>query len=516
MIVGADELDKNSQAFWRILASLISGQQADLPKSTVLEPTTPQKDKFFVGEYHDMAGLLDRLAEIIQQMLLCDALWIGIKHGEVLTIEKIWNGADWLEKSDIQPEEAVNIFSLLRSGFTTREANSPGWSLLPKAITATQSRYWVGLPIMNGQTTIGLISIFGPKRYLQYDLEKIERLTQHVSSALYAEIEQMEINRQLACLNRFNDIVLAATQGDNLQDVARKLVRLLSESIQTPLVGLLMPTADRKYLHQYGAEPLKAESVFPVCDTLAGHVFETGIPVQIRDARREIISYKVTPGIISELAVPLIYRGTVTGVLDVESPRANAFNRNDVEFLTLVAGYMAGFLEFLHLQQATEVRASNLSLIYNLVQKIGGLSDIQEITKISAELLAEHFIDSRVEIAVVEDVYLSKTTTAFAGNLTLDTEEIPLKPGALEYIKQYNQSHLIDAELSSANSYPWDSKQRFAHQILLPIRKDDNFLGLISVTSLTKQKFSYNDILVVEVVTGVLSGHLPFIIQMNC
>ena len=515
LIVGTDELDKDGQVFWRILASLINAAQSDAPQISASEQTTPQNRKLFIGQYHDLSGLLDRMVEIIRQTIQFEALWIGIKHGQVLAVEKVCNGAGWLDESDIQPEDAANIFSLLRSGFTVREANSPGWSGLHRTINRTPSQFWVGIPILNGQTTIGLISIFGHERYSKIDLEKIARIAQHVSPALSGEVEQIEISRRLACMNRFNDIVLAATQGDNLEQVARQLVRLLADSIHTPFVGLLLPTADRKYLHQYGAEPVKTESVYPVLDTLAGHVFETGIPIQIRDAQREIVLHKLTPGILSELAVPLIYRGKVTGVLNVESPKANAFNRDDVEFLTLVAGYMAGYLEFLHLYQATEARASNLSFIYNLVQEIGGLSDIQEINQISADLLAEHFIDSRVEIIVIENSDQSKTNTAVAGKTKPEIAGADAKQELLEYLKKYRADQMIDWDLEATHSYPWDSKQRFAHQILLPIRKNNNLLGLISITGLAKQKFSYNDILMVEVISGVLSGHLPLILPVN-
>jgi GAF domain-containing protein len=515
MIVGADELDKNGQAFWRILASFINGPQLDAPQIPASEPTTPQLTRLTIGEYHNLSGLLDRIGEIIQQMIPCEALWIAIKHAEVLTIEKVRNGADGLEKTDIQPEEAASIFSLCRSGYAVREINSPGWSRLHRSISSTTSQFWLGIPILHGQTTIGLISIFGSKQYSQNELDKITQLARHVSPVLSGMIEQVETTRQLACFNRFNDVVLAATQGENLQDVARQLVRLLADSIQTPLVGLLLPTTDRKFLHQYGAEPVTTEPVYSVHDTLAGHVFETGIPLQIRDARKEIVSYRISPGILSELAVPLIYRGKVTGVLELESPKANAFNRDAVEFLTLVAGYMAGFLEFLHLQQSTEIRASNLSLIYNLVQKIGGLSDIREITQVSAELLAEHFVDSRVEIAILEDNDPSRSITASARNSKLEIKDTASRQTASEYLALYSANQMIEEDLENGQSYPWDSKQRFAHQILLPIRNHKRLFGLINVTGLANQKFSYNDILMVEVVTGVLSGHLPVVLHVG-
>jgi GAF domain-containing protein len=515
LIVGTDELDKNGQIFWRILASFINGPQIEVPQNAISEQTTPQKEKLFIGQYQDLSGLLDRLVEIIRQMLPCEALWIGIKHGEVMTLEKVWKVPDWLEKIDIQPEDTARLFSLCGPGYTIREVNSPDWFQLHRAIFSTPYRFWVGIPILHGQKPIGLISIFGSRKFLQNDLESLIRLALHISPVLNSAVELVETNRQLACFNRFNGIALAAAQGENLEEVARQLICLLADGIQTPLIGLLLPTTDRKYLQLYGAELVESEPTFSVQDTLAGHVFETGISVQINDARKEIVSYPITPGILSELIVPLRYRGSVTGVLTVESPKANAFHREDVEFLTLVAGYMAGYLELLRLKQTTELRASNLSLIYNLIQKISGLSDIQQITQIAAELLSEHFSESGVEIVVLENGDPSKTTAAAAGNINPENAGMLAKQEIMESLKQYSTNQRIEANGGVAHSYPWDSKQRFSHQILLPILQNTKLVGLINVTRPAKQKFSYNDILIVEVFVGVLSGLLPVALPIN-
>jgi GAF domain-containing protein len=515
LIVGTDELDKNGQIFWRILASFINGPQIEIPQNAISEQTTPQKEKLFIGQYQDLSGLLDRLVEIIRQMLPCEALWIGIRHGDMTTLEKVWNVPDWLEKIDIQPEDTARIFSLCSPGYAIREVNSPDWFQLHRAIFSMPCRYWVGIPILQGQKPIGLISIFGSKRFLQKDLESLTRLALHVSPVLNSAVELVETNRQLACFNRLNGIALAVTQGENLEEVARQFIRLVADGIQTRLIGLLLPTTDRKYLHPYGAEPVVSEPGYAVQDTLVGHVFETGISVQISDARKEIVPYPITPGILSELIVPLIYRGIVTGVLAVESSKANAFHHDDVEFLTLVAGYMAGYLELLRLKQTTELRANNLSLIYNLIQKIGGLSDIQQITQLSAELLAGHFTESGVEIAVLENGEQSKTITAAAGNFNPESEGMLAKQEVSESLRLYSTNQMIEGDSGVARSYPWDNKQRFAHQILLPILQKTNLLGLINVTGPAKQKFSYHDILIVEVFAGVLSGHLPVALRIN-
>src|SRR5271157_164128 len=207
LIVGTDELDKTGQTFWRIFAGLINGLQLITPPFSTDLQITFQKEKFSAIQYQGLSGLLDHIVEQVQQIVQYEALWIGIKHGEVLVIEKATNGADWLEQTEFQTEDATNIFSLLENGITHRELNSPGWSFLHRSINGTSSRFWVGIPILNGQTIIGLISIFGSQRYLHKDLENIKQLAQHVASALYSEIERIEINRQFTFIRRFNDIV---------------------------------------------------------------------------------------------------------------------------------------------------------------------------------------------------------------------------------------------------------------------------------------------------------------------
>ncbi len=53
----------------------------------------------------------------------------------------------------------------------------------------------------------------------------------------------------------------------------------------------------------------------------------------------------VNPETRSELAIPMIHKGTVVGVLDLESPQTNYFTEDHVQTLTILAAHLAVSLE---------------------------------------------------------------------------------------------------------------------------------------------------------------------------
>jgi diguanylate cyclase (GGDEF)-like protein len=79
---------------------------------------------------------------------------------------------------------------------------------------------------------------------------------------------------------------------------------------------------------------------------VTGWVAEQGVPLLVKDVVHDP-RYIAGPseGIRSELAVPLIARGKVIGVLDIESEVANAFTTEDLYLISAVAGQISTAIE---------------------------------------------------------------------------------------------------------------------------------------------------------------------------
>ena len=70
------------------------------------------------------------------------------------------------------------------------------------------------------------------------------------------------------------------------------------------------------------------------------------------------------PNTRSEMALPLVIKGTVVGALDVQSNRANAFTDEDVSVLTTLAAQISVAIDNARLFEQSERRASDMSLLF--------------------------------------------------------------------------------------------------------------------------------------------------------
>jgi sigma-B regulation protein RsbU (phosphoserine phosphatase) len=71
---------------------------------------------------------------------------------------------------------------------------------------------------------------------------------------------------------------------------------------------------------------------------VTGMVAETGEPHIVPDVTKEEAYLPGLMGAKSELVVPLVFRGRVIGVFDVQSPELNSFSKRDMDFLAVLAG----------------------------------------------------------------------------------------------------------------------------------------------------------------------------------
>ena len=78
---------------------------------------------------------------------------------------------------------------------------------------------------------------------------------------------------------------------------------------------------------------------------IAGRAAATGQPVLVNDVRKDPSYIPSLDSVRSELAIPLILKGQVIGVLDLEAIPSDYFTERDQHFLTLLAAPMAMVIE---------------------------------------------------------------------------------------------------------------------------------------------------------------------------
>jgi sigma-B regulation protein RsbU (phosphoserine phosphatase) len=107
-------------------------------------------------------------------------------------------------------------------------------------------------------------------------------------------------------------------------------------------------------------------------------------PLRVRDVTEDSRYIQVSANTRSELAIPLIYRNELLGILNVESEQVDAYTQNDEEMLGTLGGSLAAIIANARLLEQIRVQAEKERVIYDVTSKIRRSTDIQSILMTAA------------------------------------------------------------------------------------------------------------------------------------
>ncbi len=131
-------------------------------------------------------------------------------------------------------------------------------------------------------------------------------------------------------------------------------------------IGLLGEDGLLRFTAGYGIPDAQKQTLtVAVGQGVVGWVLEHGTPLVVPDVAQEPRYRCLSPEIRAELCVPLRTRKRILGIINVESPQANAFGEHDVLLLTALANCASGILARLvqreHAQRARAAKFARLS-----------------------------------------------------------------------------------------------------------------------------------------------------------
>jgi PAS domain S-box-containing protein len=194
---------------------------------------------------------------------------------------------------------------------------------------------------------------------------------------------------------------------------------------------------------------------------IVGWVANNGLPILIKDVREDERYLEMLPGVVSQLAVPLISEKRVLGVLSVDSPYKAAFSENDLKLLIIFAGHAASLIRNVRLygQVMTEKNfrenilesSPNSMITINLKKEISSINKRTEKIfgmkrkEVLGRKVAEVFEDDIVRIIDLaidsHSVVSRKEVHRMSGNGNADTL------GLTSSLLRNHQGNLIGAML---------------------------------------------------------------------
>jgi sigma-B regulation protein RsbU (phosphoserine phosphatase) len=221
------------------------------------------------------------------------------------------------------------------------------------------------VPMRRKGRVIGAINLLSetPGQFTETDEMLLRQFAAHVAVAIenarLFEKERQYTNtlETLAEIGREFGAVL------NLDEVLTRIANLTRQVIDYRTFGILLLNEETQELElksavRYGEHRTQAR--IKVGSGLVGYAALHKEPVLVSDVSADPRYVNWVDDVRSELVIPLLVKDRCIGVFDLESPELNAFNKDHVEILTLLASQAAVAIENARLYET--IRANEIRL----------------------------------------------------------------------------------------------------------------------------------------------------------
>jgi phosphoserine phosphatase RsbU/P len=207
-------------------------------------------------------------------------------------------------------------------------------------------------------------------------------------------------------LATFTEIGEEVNASLDLDEVLAHAAALIKRHIDYELFGVLMVDCDGDCLrHRFavGYPPGLAENLrVPIGQGITGTAAATGHSVRVGDVSQDPRYINAIDTVRSELAVPLMFRGTCIGVLDIQSRQPDYFTKDQQNILTLLASRLAIAIENARLFQKERAQGETLMVLTEVSREISSILDVEELLRRAAELV-KRVIDYQIVSIMLYD-----------------------------------------------------------------------------------------------------------------
>ena len=250
-------------------------------------------------------------------------------------------------------------------GRSTREGDVVGsWRYVP-GLEAARSN--LAVPLVLENQLVGVINVESrrPHAFTEEHEMLLTILGTKAALAIVASRTQHDLKQKLDLLDALYRISTLSTAKKSFEEVLSDVIDEAQKSLpQGDLAILLLDDeGHRLVLRHRGGYPDHVEGMhIPIEKGIAGRCARTGEAQLVDDVSRDPDYIRGVRGARSQLTVPLIVEGAVSGVLIAESRRPAAYTAEDLRFATVIAGEIASVLATTKLKEEAQRLAVTDSL----------------------------------------------------------------------------------------------------------------------------------------------------------
>jgi PAS domain S-box-containing protein len=290
-----------------------------------------------------------------------------------------------------------------------------------------------------------------------------------------------------------------------------EIVRIIQELFSHPHCAILLADSSQKLLYVVSSSGYRKQVLHDFRITIGkegvtGWVAQHKKPLYVPDVRQDP---RYIQGVVrgrSEIAVPLLIGKQLIGVLDVESPKVNAFTPRDIKILSLFATQAAVAIQNAQLYEQERKKSAQLRLINDVSKRMAATLDRDKLLPVLVKSIQRKFDYHHVMILLKEesDELVMKAQAGGFSSLTLVGYRQKMGEGIIGVVAQSGRTIL-------ANDVSQDSRYSRVHkytkaELCVPINMGKEVIGVINVESDQLNAFDQFDQEILEIVADQLAN----------
>ncbi len=217
------------------------------------------------------------------------------------------------------------------------------------ALDAVQSE--LAVPLVLQGRVVGVLDIESSQ--LDYFTRDQQNILMMLATRISSAIENARLfertRHQADTLLLLNEVARETNSILDVEGVLRRAAEMVKRVIDYQIFAILLyDEAARVFRHRLNVkfgQHMQERSVVSPHEGIVGAAATLRRPVVVPDVSFDPRYISINPETRSELAIPLLYKHRVIGVLDLESPQLNYFTPDHVQALSILASHLAISIE---------------------------------------------------------------------------------------------------------------------------------------------------------------------------
>jgi sigma-B regulation protein RsbU (phosphoserine phosphatase) len=181
------------------------------------------------------------------------------------------------------------------------------------------------------------------------------------------------------------DVSAITSETLDLDRILANVASIVKEVIPYDLFAILLYNERQRSLHiRYSIghrEEVIRSLAIGLDEGITGAAASTRMPVMVSDVRNDPRYLNALDAVHAELAVPMLTRGKLVGVIDVQSTRVNAYREQDRSLLQLIATRVAVSIDNARLYRRVERQNRTLKTLAHLSQEFSSILALDELLR---------------------------------------------------------------------------------------------------------------------------------------